>query len=111
MTARWTAGAAVVAALLGAAVGYAVGRCDSVPVEVPRPPERAPVIKVTPRQVRAAQISIKAHRRLGKPVPPGLRRIAAARRLSLPTPAESVDSVDVTRIGERTDTLGVAGSL
>lgn len=51
--------------------------------ETPTMPKKAEkVIKVTPRQIRAAQISVKAHQRLGKPVPPGLQRIADVKRAS-----------------------------
>jgi hypothetical protein len=39
---------------------------------------RAP-ITVTRRQVKAAQIAVKGHQKLGRPVPPGLQRIANAK--------------------------------
>lgn len=48
----------------------------------PSSSEKPDVIRVTPRQVKAAQISIKARQRLGEPVPPGLQRIADAKRAS-----------------------------
>lgn len=38
-------------------------------------PERK-VIEVAPHQVKAAQVAVKGLKRLGKPVPPGLQRIA-----------------------------------
>lgn len=37
---------------------------------------------VTPRQVFAAQVSIKGYKKLGRPIPPGLQRIADAKRAS-----------------------------
>lgn len=39
-----------------------------------------PVIVVTRRQVKAAQVAIKAHKKLGRPIPPGLQRIADTKR-------------------------------
>lgn len=49
---------------------------------VPEPRERPTVRKVTPRQVKAAQIAVKGYQRRGREVPPGLQRIAEAKRLS-----------------------------
>lgn len=77
MTVTRTVGVAVAAALLGAAGGYALARHggESQPQ---MEPERN-VNKVTQRQVKAARIAVKSHQRLGRPVPPGLQRIADAR--------------------------------
>lgn len=45
-------------------------------------PEHPAVRKVTPRQVKAAQIAIKGYQRRGREIPPGLQRIADAKRVS-----------------------------
>lgn len=44
------------------------------------PAKQQTVITVTPRQVKAAQIAVKGHKRLGRPVPPGLERISRLER-------------------------------
>ena len=41
--------------------------------------ERRGVITVTPRQVEAAKIAITGYQKLGREVPPGLRKIAEAK--------------------------------
>lgn len=55
----------------------------------PEPTSQPVVRKVTPHQVKAAQIAIKGMERQGTSVPPGLRRIANARRGVPQTPASS----------------------